>query len=131
MSYWQSIYLALLVVSVAGNQASARVDVECHAGAPYGIARITLNRGDLRGNLDENALLIQERDGRIHYPSFRVGRLGPILSNLVGGNGAPDNLTVTFLFDGETPLHVTLYTPEVIELELVPATRRDTKEKKG
>src|SRR5689334_14744111 len=85
--------------------ALARVEAEAVPGRPFGIGRITINRADLRGKIDELTAQTTERDGRIHYPAFRYGRFGARIGEVIGlGDGSPGNVTIHFLFTGDEPL---------------------------
>lgn len=116
--------LGILIALASASPALARIDVECHAGKPYGVGRITVGRNDVRGAIDDASLFITERNRRVHYPAFQAGRVGPIIGRFIGGAGSVDNFTVTFLFSGDEPLKVTLYTPEPIVLDVVPHSKR-------
>src|SRR5687768_15224831 len=84
------------------------LDGEAAPGKPFGVGRITITRGDARGGIDEAALSVRERDGRLHYPSFKYGRFGARIGEALGiGDGTPGNVTILFLFTGNEPLHVT------------------------
>jgi hypothetical protein len=111
--------LCSLLVLLAAGPLLARIDAEAVPGEPYGIGRVTLNRAELRSPIDENALLITERDGRIHYPAIRYGRFGAMIGEAIGvGDGTPGNVTIHFLFTGNAPLRITIYAPEAVTFDL-------------
>jgi hypothetical protein len=115
---------AALLLAILVNSALARIDAEAVPGKPFGVGRITLNRGDVRGRIDEDAVQISERDGRVHYPSFSYGRFGAAIGEAIGlGDGSPGNVTILFLFTGDEPLAITVKAPDAVSFELVPRSR--------
>src|SRR5262245_50545624 len=121
----RNVVFASLVLLLLPAAALARVDGEAVPGRPFGLGRVTIPRADLRGKIDEQAIQITERDGRIHYPAFRYGRFGALIGEVVGvGDGSPGNVTIYFLFTGDEPLRVTVSAPEAISFELVPRVGR-------
>lgn len=111
-----------LALGVCCPVARGRIEAEAAAGRPFGVGRITLNRGDLRGAaIDENRVFVLERDDRVYYPAFRYGRFGALLGGALGiGDGTPGNLTITFLFVGDEPLRIRVFTPDPIDIDLAP-----------
>ncbi len=133
-------------------QAQQRVQVEAFRGEPFGVGRITLaGGGDLRINLprlegprrggriadlarrladqtvgpsetttlETSEIALVERNGRIFYPVFEK-RERPLLKEFVA---VPKQTTAFFLFQGDAPLELTLYTPAAQTGQVVP--RRD------
>ena len=143
---------ALVAVSSSLCVAQMRVDVEAYRGQPFGVGRVTLQSGgDFRINLprvggpnrrgrildlarriadkaagpletmslETGEMTLVERSGRIFYPVFEK-RERPILKEFVN---VPKQVTAYFLFQGDAPLEVTLYTPVPQTGSIVP--RRD------
>lgn len=122
----------LLVLPVVASQAEARVVAEAVSGEPFGVGRITFTPADTGGALDESRVLIYESTSRIHYPAISapaapgggaiVSALGQLLGGGAGGGPQPppQSLTLTFLFRGNEPLNITLYTPAPLEFKVTP-----------
>mgnify|MGYP006969345113 FL=1 len=129
--------------------AQSQVEVEAVRGEPFGVGRITLNTGgDFRVNiprlapgrrggrirdlarrladkageprqtirLETGDMSLVERSGRIFYPVFEK-RERPLLQEFVN---VPKQTTVFFLFQGDAPLQLTLYTPQPQTGSVVP-----------
>ncbi|MEX2111830.1 MAG: hypothetical protein WD845_01510, partial [Pirellulales bacterium] len=133
--------LALLASLPARCQAQSPVTVEAVRGEPFGVGRLTLGSGgDFRVNvprpngaarrggriadlarrladkagiqgdttsLENTEMSLVERSGRIFYPVFEK-RDRPILREFID---VPKQVTVHFLFVGDGPLDLTLFTP--------------------
>src|SRR5687768_5846035 len=118
-------YLALAAFCtsfVTAATAHARIDGEAIPGRPFGVARITLSAADVGGAIDADRVLISERDGRALYPAVMPGALARVFGKLLGeteGDGV-NNVTITFLFHGDDPLTLTVYTPSPTEISLTP-----------
>jgi hypothetical protein len=112
----------LTIVLAAASVASARIDGEAVIGEPFGVGRITVAAGDVGGRIDEARLRIEERDGRVHYPAVTTGVVGQVIGQILGQPIAdgPGTATIHFLFRGEEPLRLTLYTPAPREIVLTP-----------
>jgi hypothetical protein len=117
--------LALAVsLLFAAAPAFARIDAEAVSGRPFGVGRVTITKADLRSSINEDAVQISERDGRIFYPSFSYGRFGALIGEAIGiGDGSPGNVTIMFLFTGDEPLGITVNAPDAVRFELVPRAR--------
>jgi hypothetical protein len=117
------ICLLLLVAYLCGllsSVAQARVEAEAIAGKPFGVARVTFTAADAGGPIDESQVLLYERESRVHYPAVTGTGLNRALGQLLdGGNhrGA-SSVTVMFLFQGDAPLKMNLYTPQHLEFTL-------------
>lgn len=100
--------------------AQAKVEVEALAGTPFGVGRITLS--GLDAPLDLTRLFLKEKNGRAHYPAIHSGVLGRLIGEVLGDPTQRPlaNVTVWFLFRGEQPLELTLYTPQPIALTATP-----------
>ncbi|MBC7852530.1 MAG: hypothetical protein IAF94_03755 [Pirellulaceae bacterium] len=120
--------LAALLGGLLSSVAHARVEGDAIAGKPFGVARVTFTSTDAGGPIDESQVLLYERDSRVHYPAVTGTGLGRALGQLLdgGGNQGAASVTVTFLFQGDTPLKINLYTPQRLEFTL-PVTADDGK----
>jgi hypothetical protein len=112
----------LAIVLFAATVASARIDGDAVIGEPFGIGRVTLTAADAGGTIDAVRLRIDERDGRVHYPAVTTGVVGQVIGQILGqqiGDG-PGTATIQFLFRGDAPLRLTVYTPAPHEIVLTP-----------
>ncbi|MCE9527353.1 MAG: hypothetical protein K8R36_15005, partial [Planctomycetales bacterium] len=122
----------ILVVALLGglfsSTARARVEAEAIAGKPFGVARVTFTAADADGPIDESRVLVYERDGRAHYPAITAGGVGRALGQLLdgGNNQAAGNITLTFLFSGDAPLKLKIFTPKPLEFTLPVAANEGT-----
>ena len=85
-------------------------------GRPFGVAEITmpLAGADVRSAWQTNGFLLRERNGRALYPVFTRGRVKDFVGELLGAdprNNPPTQMSVLFLFTGDAPLDLTIYTP--------------------
>jgi hypothetical protein len=113
---------ALLAASLlSATVAHARVEGEAAIGRPFGVGKITV-RGEDVGSIDERLLRLEEKNGRIFYPSAMPGVLGRLLTQVLGNpnQGAAEAMTIHFLFRGDEPLELTLLSPNKLELTLTP-----------
>jgi hypothetical protein len=115
-----SLSLAVLTVGLLSSVAHARVEGDAIAGKPFGVARFTFTSADAGGEVDESQVLVYEREGRVHYPAVNGIGLGRALGQLLdgGSNRGAASVTITFLFQGDAPLKITLYTPQRLEFTL-------------
>jgi hypothetical protein len=113
--------LAVLVLgSLFSAYAEARVEVDALAGRPFGVGQISLT--GLEMGLDASRLHIEEKNGRIYYPAVAQGAIGRILGQILGDPTArpTTGVTIYFLFRGDEPLEVTIYTPQPVPLTVQP-----------
>lgn len=122
IAWWMAAVIWLALVLLAATVASARIDGEAIAGEPFGVGRVTLSAADAGGVIDEARLRIEERDGRVHYPVVTTGVLGQVIGQILGQPAldGPGTATIQFLFRGDAPLRITLYTPTPREVVLTP-----------
>ena len=104
--------------------AAAFGDGLASVGRPFGVARITvpIARG---AEARSTGFAVRDAEGRVFYPAFSAGRLGELVSGLLGtdARNAPSVLNVSFLFTGQAPLEVTIDTPAPQTVVLTPAKR--------
>ena len=114
--------LLAVVTTLSAGKAFARIEGEAVIGQPFGVGQITLSGEDAPRDGEELHLRIEERDGRIHYPAFTKGVAGRVIGQILGDPEllGPGQTTIHFLFDGDRPLRVTLYSPQPREFVLTP-----------
>lgn len=92
-------------------------------GTPFGVGSVVvpIRAADETDLFPAHRFAIKEADGRIFYPAFS----NSLLRGLVAA-GTSTELTVSFLFTGDAPLRVTVYspTPQVIDLSPSDQTTR-------
>ncbi|MGM0489165.1 MAG: hypothetical protein ACQESR_20695 [Planctomycetota bacterium] len=113
------IFFCLSVPSLHGAEAS---QVEAVTGSPFGVARVTLPfpAEDRELPLAQAAVRLVEPANRVHYPAVTDGIRRPLLG---GGLRRGADLTVMFLFEGDTPFELTLGTPTRQRVTVTPKRR--------
>lgn len=111
---------------VSGSPARAEVSGEAYSAKPFGIARISFSGADV-GSIDERLVRIEEKTGRVFYPVKSTGVFGKLLLRVLGApdEGAAGNVSLLFLFKGEEPLEMTLFSPAKTEFKLTPRPIND------
>ncbi|MCB9938589.1 MAG: hypothetical protein H6823_10135 [Planctomycetaceae bacterium] len=86
-------------------------------GTPFGVGSVTLptRSGDTGDLFWTNNFAIEEAGGRVFYPAFTNG----LLRGLVEA-GSTGEITVSFLFTGDAPLQITIYSPRPQVIDLQP-----------
>src|SRR5262245_50515271 len=120
MRLWINV-TALLCLMLAAGSAEARVDGEALVGRPFGVGSVTIS--GLDASIDASKVLIYEKNGRVFYPTATPGVLGRILGQILGdpADRPASGVTISFLFRGEEPLELTIYTPQSLPLTVRPA----------
>jgi len=122
---WTRTVIVLVVsVGLVGVAAPAGAVGEGEAiiHEPFGVARLSI---PLTTTSASHAYEIHDAQGRVLYPALRGGPLGALVTGLLGGDPetAPNRLNISFLFTGNAPLEVTVYTPEPQRFVLKPTIR--------
>jgi len=118
---------ACSLILVLFTATTTRGDGQAAVGHPFGVARITvpLDRRDPQAPASSTGFSVRDADGRIFYPAFTTGRLGELLSGLLGNESQRNStaLNVSFLFTGQAPLQVTVDAPTPRSFLLTPSKR--------
>jgi len=97
---------------------------EAAVGEPFGVAQVSVpfSPDDDAVAIEAGAFTVEDPQGRVLYPVFVVSHNLALLRELLGQSqpGPPDRLLVHFLFTGREPLDVTVRTPSVHRLHVVP-----------
>jgi hypothetical protein len=125
MISWAPLPLALLAAtawSALASPAQARIEAEALLGRPFGVARVRFTGADAGVAIDASRVLLEERNGRVLYPAATPGPIGRIVGRVLGDAAErPSNaITVHFLFRGDEPLELTIYTPQAVPLTIQP-----------
>ncbi len=127
-----SALFSLLTLAVFAPTAHARVEVEAYPGRPFGVGRVTITMPPEvnLAAIESRAYELADPNGRTHYPSFNTSGAPALLRGILGGGTeVPRSLTVLFLFDGNEPLDVTVYSPHPVKVRITPrvAARQHTR----
>jgi len=116
----------VIFVSLLHSASVHAVEGEAAVGRPFGVGRITFAGGDV-GSIDERLCRIEEAGGRIYYPAMMPGLLGRLFNQVLGPptTGAAGQVTIHFLFRGDEPLKITLFTPNKLEVTLTPRVENE------
>ena len=114
------LLLAALWVAVC-ESAEARVRVEAFAGQPFGVGKATF---DVRRNepaipLADERFTIQSHDGRVLYPVLKTAPVRRLLRQILEIE-TPLSVTVYFVFQGDEPLTLNVYSPTVRKARVTP-----------
>ena len=97
-------------------------------GEPFGVGKVTipLTKEDevVRGL---HQLYVDDAQGRVHYPAFTVGMVGRFLGEILQRDEMvkANKLTVYFLFKGDAPLTLKIYTSKVHVIKVTPRVGKD------
>jgi hypothetical protein len=110
----------LAAVFMASRSAEARVEGEALVGRPFGVGQVTI--GGLEVAIDANRVFVEEKSGRVFYPAVTQGVLGRLIGKLLGtpADRPTAGVTIHFLFRGEQPLEITVYTPQPVSVVIQP-----------
>ncbi|MBW8884640.1 MAG: hypothetical protein JF612_07655 [Planctomycetia bacterium] len=105
---------------VAGRTAEGRVEGEALLGRPFGVAQVSITGLDVA--IDVNRVAIEEKNGRALYPAATQGVFGRLIGQILGGptERPAAGVTIYFLFRGEQPLELTVYTPQPVSVVVQP-----------
>jgi hypothetical protein len=114
------LYIAAGILLVAARSAEARVEGDALAAQPFGVGQVTISGLDVA--IDINRVSIEEKNGRVHYPAVSQGVVGRLIGQLLGGPAERPaaGITVYFLFRGQEPLELTVYTPQPVSVVVQP-----------
>lgn len=100
-----------------------RAQVEAITGRPFGVAevRFDLPLADAAAAVGSAAFTVSSPDGRVFYPAFNHGFLIRVFRDSAP---PPANLSVMFLFRGDTPFDVTIRTPTAQTVRVTPRSRK-------
>jgi len=113
---WQPVGLALLVL--VATWSTARGAGQAIPGRPFGVATLTVPLDQTEADLaaTATAFSVEEIAHRVYYPSFSTALLPGLAASGIGRG----DLTVSFLFTGNEPLRLTVYTPKPQTIDLLP-----------
>lgn len=110
---------------IAVTTAQADVVVEAYSGQPLGVGKVTISlNGASVAPMSDDRLLVDEASDRVLYPVAAERRVRTVLRGLLGID-APRSVTYYFLFLGDAPLELEVYTPERQQITYAPQRSRD------
>ena len=100
-------------------QNQPRIQAEAIAGKPYGVGVISIQTplGQRMADGADGQVVLVERSGRAFFAAAEERPGGQLVRNLIGSRR---RITVYFLFTGDAPLDLTLYTPAPIRQAVTP-----------
>src|SRR5690242_632183 len=104
-----AVAVALLCVSAS----RADVRVEAYRGEPFGIGRVTIELppGASSAPASDDRITLTESSDRVLYPSMKSSGARKILRDFLGIE-TPRRTTFVFMFRGDDPLDLVVYTPQ-------------------
>ena len=112
-----------LIILLAARPAEARVEAEALVGRPFGVGQVTISGLDVA--IDANRVVIEEKNGRVFYPAVSQGVFGRLIGRFSAPTDRPaGGVTIYFLFRGDQPLELTVYTPQTVPLVGAAASRQ-------
>ena len=117
---WLRLFLWAVICAVSCGRLSG-VEIEAYYAEPFGVAKVSMRTSPAGDELVPGKFL--QSDGRALYPSYSRGRFLDLVGKVLGEDrvsGIPREVTVRFLFRGSSPMRITLYVPEPINLEIIP-----------
>jgi len=118
--------VAVVVVLLTARVGAAAIRVEAYRGAPFGVGRVTVDVPQDESPGTDDRFELTEASGRVLYPVLEPRRqLGRIVRQFINIE-LPNRATFYFLFRGDGPLELTLYSPRAQRVTIVPELdRRD------
>jgi hypothetical protein len=123
------IHITIILAMLCSNRCASAQDILAQAvsGSPFGYAEISipLEAADAE-TLQLNSFSLSDAEGRTFYPVFSGGTLRRLIAEVLPVDDKADakNISVYFLFTGDTPLTVKVYTSKVHVVRVVPQKGR-------
>jgi hypothetical protein len=111
----------MLAFVSAAAACSASVRIEAYRGEPFGVGRVTVSlpSDDSLAPGSDDRFAVSDAAGRVLYPVIEQKRIRRLLRRFLGIE-LPNRVTFYFMFRGEEPLELTVYTPEPQRFAIVP-----------
>ncbi len=117
-------FLALLLVFAAARPAWGQIRAEAYAGEPMGVGRVTINLSPTNSSpLSDDRIGISDAAGRVLYPAPSERRVRQVLRQFLRVD-LPRRTTFYFLFTGNEPLDIDVYTPQRQTIRIQPSRDR-------
>lgn len=120
-SIWLSFFCVPLLVGTGFLPNLSATDWEAYVGQPLGVGRVTVDvlRGMPLLPLHDERFTVAERSGRAIYPVVKTEPARQFLRNLLGIQ-TPRTVTLYFLFRGEEPFELSVYSPMEQGVNITP-----------
>ena len=119
---WHFIPAVLILLGFA-SPAFAQVNVEAISGRPFGVGRVSMRVAPQQGQplvpLADDRFALREANGRVLYSTLDQAPVRQILRQFLEISG-PQQVTFYFLFQGNEPLDLTVYTPNPTRVTVQP-----------
>ena len=102
----------VIMLSLGGSTSDAAIRVEAYRGEPFGVGRITIDLPQEEANApwDDDRFAVVEGNGRLMYPVIDNKPVRRVLRRFLGIE-SPWRVTFYFMFRGDEPLDLTVYSP--------------------
>jgi hypothetical protein len=119
-----SAVTALAVVLFLTTICDAAIRAEAYRGEPFGIGRIEVDLRPGSSNVPwgDDRFALEEADGRAMYPVVENAPVRRLVRRLLGIE-TPWRVTFYFMFRGDEPLSLTVYSPDATTITLRPENR--------
>lgn len=129
MKHWKSLAVVALLTLAISNSARAQIWAEAYNDRPFGVGRFVMPVIGDGVDPDLRSWTLEEADGRAFYPAVTSGTVMRLFSEVVDKVGADVDApaataTVYFLFQGDKPLRLRLYTPKRHDVVITPSASR-------
>jgi hypothetical protein len=117
--------LLVAILSVGVPVAHAQIRVEAFAGEPMGVGRVTIELAPSTASpLDDDRITIDDSVGRVLYPAPSERRVRRVLRQFLRVE-LPRRVTYYFLFQGDEPLAIDVYSPQRQTVRITPQHDRE------
>ncbi|WP_218931934.1 hypothetical protein [Adhaeretor mobilis] len=101
--------------------------VEAYSGAGFGVGRVTVpvDRGEPSLPISDERFTVESAGGRVLYPALKIAPVRRLLRRILEID-TPAAVTMYFLFVGDEPLRLDLYSPTQQTITVTP--RRDARQ---
>ncbi len=123
------ILLLLFTWLIAADSLRAQTTtVQAYSGRPFGAARVSLSIPASAGAVERDQIYLADPTGRVFYPAIGASPFGKNLGNLLANRPVlsslarelPSQVTIHFLFRGDTPFRLTVYAPTRYDVVITP-----------
>ncbi|MEX0642751.1 MAG: hypothetical protein WD468_08630 [Pirellulales bacterium] len=121
---FRKLVAASAVLMLFATTCRAAIRAEAFHGEPYGIGRVTvdLSPGASSVPWGDDRFALVEADGRAMYPVLENAPVRRLVRQFLGIE-TPWQVTYYFMFRGDEPLDLTLYSPDAQQLTIRPENR--------
>lgn len=107
----------IFLCSATSAFAQVRVEAEAFVGQPYGVGRLIVQVAPGSAGAAVVDAGLNEKSGRLFYPAIETEPVRQILRQIIA---APQRATIYFLFQGDRPLQLSWYAPNLTSVTVTP-----------